>query len=257
MEEYDLDDDWIQNQNVKRAHIEVTPDNNGNSAVLVTVEDLETGQVVTAFDQVVDGLEPYDGRVVFKARTGGEDSNHDIDNISVTHTPVGGDPTTYVHYGQHVGGGGGDPCDFDGDGSLGVGDIDAIAAEIQAGTNGAAFDLTGDGVVDAADLTAFVGGADKLNTWIGDSNLDGEFNSSDFVVVFGIGKFETGAAATWAEGDWNGDGVFGSGDFVAAFTDGGFEIGPKGGAAAASVPEPSSLAILLIGASALLIRRRS
>ena len=94
---------------------------------------------------------------------------------------------------------------------------------------------------------------DVLNTWMGDSNLDGEFNSSDFVAVFGAGKFETGQAATWAEGDWNGDGVFGSGDFVKAFSGGGFEIGPR---PASVVPEPSSLGILLIGLFGLFARIR-
>lgn len=93
---------------------------------------------------------------------------------------------------------------------------------------------------------------DVLGTWIGDSNLDGEFNSSDFVAVFTAGLFETGLAATWADGDWNGDGIFGSGDFVAAFTDGGFESGPRPPAA---VPEPAGIVLLLVGAFAVARRR--
>ena len=80
--------------------------------------------------------------------------------------------------------------------------------------------------------------------------------SGDFVAVFTAGKFETGEAATWAEGDWNGDGVFGSGDFVAAFTDGGFELGPRQGAASATVPEPSTVVLLALGAVMMLPRRR-
>ena len=95
---------------------------------------------------------------------------------------------------------------------------------------------------------------DVLGTWIGDSNLDGEFNSSDFVNVFTAGKFETGDPATWAEGDWNGDGVFGSGDFVAAFTDGGFELGPR--PAAATVPEPTTFALMMISCLGILAIRR-
>ncbi|MCA9214320.1 MAG: hypothetical protein KDB27_14710, partial [Planctomycetales bacterium] len=52
---------------------------------------------------------------------------------------------------------------------------------------------------------------------VGDSNLDGKFDSTDLVAVFTVGKFETGEAATHAEGDWNSDGFFNSTDFVAAF----------------------------------------
>ena len=62
---------------------------------------------------------------------------------------------------------------------------------------------------------------------MGDSNLDGEFNSSDFVFVFTAGKYETGEAATWGEGDWDGNQLFESTDFVAAFSAGGYEVGPR------------------------------
>ncbi|MBM97847.1 MAG: hypothetical protein CMJ77_01880 [Planctomycetaceae bacterium] len=79
---------------------------------------------------------------------------------------------------------------------------------------------------------------DVLGTWIGDSNLDGEFNSTDFVVVFQAGEYEDGAVgnSVWATGDWNGDKEFNSTDFVAAFVDGGFELGAR--PAVAVVPEP-------------------
>lgn len=48
----------------------------------------------------------------------------------------------------------------------------------------------------------------------GDVNGDGVFNSSDLVVVFAAGKYNTGEDASYYEGDWNGDGVFDSADFV-------------------------------------------
>ncbi|MCA9151098.1 MAG: hypothetical protein KDA92_17425 [Planctomycetales bacterium] len=95
---------------------------------------------------------------------------------------------------------------------------------------------------------------DVAKTWMGDSNLDGEFNSSDLVAVFTVGKYETGEAATWASGDWSGDGVFNSSDFVTAFSDGGYEQGPR--AAVAAVPEPASIILAGCGLLALLRFRR-
>lgn len=148
-----------------------------------------------------------------------------------------------------------DPCDFDGDGAFGLGDIDMLRDAIVAGTNDAAFDVTGDGLVNAADLTFFVEDESKLHTWLGDANLDGEFNSSDFVTVFTAGEYEDAedGNSTWAEGDWNGDGDFNSSDFVTAFTSGGYEKGPRG-VGGAAVPEPSGAVLLLLG-SIFMLRR--
>ncbi|MCA9200758.1 MAG: hypothetical protein KDA87_24635, partial [Planctomycetales bacterium] len=145
--------------------------------------------------------------------------------------------------------------DFDGSGALDAADIDQLTGIALAGSNDAAFDLTSDGLVNAEDRTVWI--SQLRNTYLGDANLDGEFNSSDFVAVFTDGKFETGQPATWGQGDWNGDGIFGTSDFVAAFSDGGFEIGPKG--AVSAVPEPHGvmalpLAVLL--AFGLLRRRQ-
>ena len=96
---------------------------------------------------------------------------------------------------------------------------------------------------------------DVLGTWIGDSNFDGEFNSTDFVEVFTAGQYEDDLEgnSTWATGDWNGDSEFNSSDFVAAFGDAGYEAGLRG---AAAVPEPSSFVLLLIGVLAFVRRRR-
>ena len=88
-------------------------------------------------------------------------------------------------------------------------------------------------------------------SWVGDSNFDGEFSSTDFVTVFQAGLYESGQMAGYAEGDWNGDMVFTSTDFLIAFQQGGFEMGQLPPAVAA-VPEPSGIALMMIAGLGLL-----
>lgn len=132
--------------------------------------------------------------------------------------------------------------DFNDNGMRDVGDIDLLTGGMESGD--VAFDLTDDGNVDAADRARWV--ETLTNTFFGDANFDGQFNSSDFVTVFSAAKYETGNAATWAEGDWNGDGLFNSTDFVSAFAGGGYEKGERDGGLQ-TVPEPSSIALVLLG----------
>lgn len=129
--------------------------------------------------------------------------------------------------------------DFDKNGVLDLADIDALSAAARGQANPAGFDLNQDQLVNAADRAVWVEQLKK--TWFGDANLDGQFNSTDFVAVFQIGEYEDAANGNsgWADGDWNGDGDFNSSDFVAAFQGGGFEAGPR--AATAAVPEPASM----------------
>ncbi|MCP4191996.1 MAG: PEP-CTERM sorting domain-containing protein [Planctomycetaceae bacterium] len=143
--------------------------------------------------------------------------------------------------------------DFDANGSLDINDIDLLHAEILAGTNNESYDLTADQLVNGDDYHQWVTGL--KNTWIGDADLDGEFNSSDFVTVFVAGQFEDSISlnSTWATGDWNADGEFNSSDFVSAFSDGGFEKGPR---AAVAIPEPSSFLLLLTSLLAFFAMRR-
>ena len=145
------------------------------------------------------------------------------------------------------------PGDCDGDGQLTAADIDLLSAAAIAMTNDKAFDLNRDDIVDGKDRLVWVN--DLRQTYFGDANLDGVFNTTDLIEVFQAGKFETGNSASWSEGDWSGDGLFGTSDLILAFQDGGFEQGPK---AAQAVPEPASAFLAIIGALAIgVVCRRS
>ena len=136
------------------------------------------------------------------------------------------------------------PGDFNSDGILGVNDLDKMAIDVTAGHLYGQYDMNSDGVVNIDDRRIWV--HDVANTFLGDSDLNGEFNSGDFVTVFRAGRFESDEYASWSEGDWNGDKRFDTSDFVVAFQDGGFEMGPR--ASVNSVPEPSSSILLIIAA---------
>ena len=146
------------------------------------------------------------------------------------------------------------PGDLNYDASLNAEDIDLLSQKIREAVEPGRFDLNGDGVLDLFDRDYWVN--ELAGTYFGDANLDGEFNTKDFVVVFQGGLFETDTPAGWEQGDWDGDGLFNSSDFVAAFQDGGYETGPR---AVSVVPEPSTAAMFLLAMGALLagLRRRS
>ena len=97
--------------------------------------------------------------------------------------------------------------DINQDGTWDCLDVDALSAEIAAGTNNAAFDLSQDGIVDASDLDAWLSEAGSMNgtTYLGgDANLDGAVNGSDFLIW---NQFSFMAGNGWCGGDFNGDGV--------------------------------------------------
>jgi hypothetical protein len=145
--------------------------------------------------------------------------------------------------------------DFDGNGVYECADVDGLVSEIAAGTNNLAFDLTGDGAVDDADLTAWLaeagstGGLTASGNPVlpGDANLDGSVNGQDFV-VWNASKFT--ATAAWCSGDFNADGSVDGQDFVI------WNSNKFMTADAAAVPEPSSPWALLVGVFGLWQIRR-
>ena len=139
---------------------------------------------------------------------------------------------------------GGVTGDFDGNGELDVADIDLLSLAIRNGEQQSIYDLNADESVDRRDRFTWI--EEVKNTYVGDSNLDGEFSTADFVQVFEFGEYEDGIAgnSSWAEGDWDGNGDFESGDFVIAFQSGGFELGPR---VQQTVPEPNSLLLITLG----------
>lgn len=130
-------------------------------------------------------------------------------------------------------------ADFNGDEVIDVDDVDALMAQIAAGTHESSFDLTADGQVDAEDLNEWLAIAASANLppgatyFAGDANLDGLFDSSDLVQVFQRGEYEDDADGNseWSTGDWDADGDFTSSDLVAAFQTGRYEIQMQTGAA--------------------------
>ena len=138
------------------------------------------------------------------------------------------------------------PGDFDGDGQLTAADIDLLTLASVEGDYQVQLDLNGDRVVGQADRVIWI--EQLKHTYFGDSNLDGEFNSEDFITVFQSAEYEDGVVgnSTWASGDWNGDLEFDTTDFVAALQTGGYDVGPRSeisAASAAAIPEPGCLSL--------------
>ena len=144
------------------------------------------------------------------------------------------------------------PGDFNMDGVLDASDIDDLTRQSAAGMDPPPYDLNGDLAVNADDVGVWIG--DLFKSWLGDANLDGEFNSGDLVVVLSSGTYEVDVDAVWSTGDFNGDGRTDSGDLVTALSDGGYELGPR--AAVQSVPEPVGMPWVAIVMVAGWIRRR-
>jgi hypothetical protein len=182
--------------------------------------------------------------------------DNDPDAFSVLSMPGGAGVNYAANQGfTLVAEGGGVVGDFNGNGSLDLPDIDDLTTQSAGGTNPAAYDLTGDALVNEGDVNEWV--SVLFNSWMGDADLNGEFNSSDLVTVLASGTYETDVPSVWSTGDFNGDGRTNSSDLVSALAGGGYEAGPR--AAVAAVPEPTSLVLVVIGLMAAIssIRRRA
>ena len=140
-----------------------------------------------------------------------------------------------VNWYRNHGDGAGMRGDFNGDDQVDDVDIDLLCKEILDDGQRTEFDLTGDDVVDLADYRELVAGI--LETGAGDANLDGVFNSQDFVQVFQRGQYEDGVLRNsgWADGDWSCDGDFSTSDMVVAFQAGSYEAAAPSVAALADV----------------------
>ena len=150
-------------------------------------------------------------------------------------------------------------CDLNRDGQCDVDDVNLIAAANLSGTFDEGLDISQDGQINGDDSEIWISDSNYLDSYVGDANLDGVFDSTDLVLVFSSGQYEDDVVqnSTWAEGDWNSDGEFDSGDMVAAFFQGGYNRGPRPATKQVPEPAPSTLIALGILASTSMFNRRS
>lgn len=119
--------------------------------------------------------------------------------------------------------------DFNGDGTLDLGDISLLSASIAVDSTDSYFDLDGNSLVTSTDLNVLV--VDLVGTSIGDANLDGNTDFIDFLALAN----HFGGPGSWAEGDFDGDGHIRFLDFLALANN----FSANEAAAAVAVPEPS------------------
>jgi len=137
-----------------------------------------------------------------------------------------------------------DNGDFNRDGIIDVSDIDQLTGQILSGEVIAIrYDVSGDGLVNTDDRVHWVG--EIMDTALGDANLDGVVDFADFLAMSSEFNEESG----WAGGDFDGDGVTEFSDFLILSQN-------YGSGEFASVPEPSSLLLGILGFGGLSIARR-
>ena len=107
--------------------------------------------------------------------------------------------------------------DVDFDGKLTAADLELIAAAARVHDDNTLLDVDGNPHVDGADRSFWI--KSIFGTFMGDANLDREFNSSDLITVFTSCEYEDSIVgnSTWTDVDWDGDGDFGTNDLVVSF----------------------------------------
>ena len=123
-------------------------------------------------------------------------------------------------------------CDFDGNG-CGQSDVDLLVENIVATDADLMLDLTGDLIVDSADLTKWLSEAGYRE---GDANLDGSVNELD-LAAWQAHSFRS--VSKWSFGDFNADGAIDVADFNV------WNANRTAAASPASVPEPNGIALLV------------
>ena len=146
-------------------------------------------------------------------------------------------------------------CDFDGDNSCDVVDIDLLGEEIIAGTNNVDFDLTGDGMVDLADQTQWRADAATENGFA-ESYLSGDANLDGSVLVGDLNALGTNWLASpnlWSRGDFNANGMVDVADLNLLALN--WQESITLAAAQGTVPEPSCIMMIIMGLTGLTVLR--
>lgn len=133
--------------------------------------------------------------------------------------------------------------DFDTSGVLDAADIDALSVQANSAEPDLAFDLNSDGAVNEDDRVQWV--EELRETFFGDADLNNKVEFNDFVIVSNNFNQDSG----WSTGDFDGNGKTEFGDFVLLSNN--FNRN-----AVSSVPEPGSLALMLLGIVAALTCQR-
>ncbi len=209
-----------------------------------------------SFTVLADAIDYFENRSLNLGSLGVATVSGNLDllfSFSLTTDDAGAGFYFDLIFGNSTEGSGGLTGDFDQNGVYECADIDALVAEIVAGTNTILFDLTGDGLVNIADLNTWRSVAGEAifgpsrSFIIGDANLNGSVDVSDFN-IWNANKFTSQAA--WCSGDFNADGFVDVSDFNSwnafKFTS----------SFVAAVPEPTSASGLLCAVLLVAVRRR-